>query len=55
MNTPLPTLFRDFLLPRPLLLGSLLWHASTLFSSSLPIATQPDFHVQLSYLYLTSD
>lgn len=55
MSIRLPARFPYFLSPLTLLLGSFVWHASTLFSPSLPLATQPDFHVQLSYLCLTSD
>lgn len=38
-----------------LLRDSLVSHASTLFSASLPFSTLTHFHVQLSYLVLTSD
>ncbi|MCI0419893.1 MAG: hypothetical protein L0312_11830, partial [Acidobacteria bacterium] len=45
-----------FLLPQLILFfGSLLWHASILFSCPEWRATQPHFHVQLFYRCQTHD
>lgn len=52
-TAPCPLSF--FSPPLTLLRDSLLWHAPTLPSFSLHLSTQPDFHVQLSYRFLTRD
>ena len=55
MSAQFPTHFRYFLPTLTLLQDSLVWHVSTLLSFSLRLSIQPDFHVQLSSLCLTSD
>jgi hypothetical protein len=55
MSTRHPAHFRYFLPPLTPLLDSFVQHASTLVFCPLYLSTRLDFHVQLSYLYLTRD